>query len=227
MPFKQNIFIVEDERPIARVLQVYLQQAGYEVELAADGEAALEAFAQNRYDLVLLDLMLPGIDGWTVLEEIRKQSSCPVIMLTASGAVKDRIKGFKQGADDYIPKPFDPEEVLARIQAVLRRPARIVEPDQVHFGSLLVDFSVRSAFVAGQTVTLAPRDFDLLAFFVGNPNQSFTRSQLLDRVWGLDYEGGDRAVDVAVKRLRQALKDWPNEEGEIVTVRGMGYLLRV
>jgi DNA-binding response OmpR family regulator len=171
--------------------------------------------------------MLPGVDGWTVLDEIRKQSSCPVIILTARGDVSDRLQGFNRGADDYIPKPFDPDEVIARVGAVLRRPPTLVEADQVRFGSLVVDFTANSVTISGQQVMLAPRDWELLAFLVRHPNQTFSRDQLLDHVWGLDYEGGDRAVDVAIKRLRHALKDWPEAEGEIQTIRRMGYVLRV
>ena len=223
----QTILIVEEELPIARMLTAYLEQAGYRVEIATDGEAALASFAQNRHDLVLLDLMLPGIDGWHVLAEIRSQSSCPVIMLTASGDVKQRIKGLRLGADDMIQKPFDPDEVVARVQAVLRRPPLIVEPHLVRLGSLIVDLTAQEATLAGQAVSLAPRDFDLLAFLARHPNRCFSRDQLLDHVWGLDFAGADRAVDVAVKRLRQALSDWPHSEGEITTVRGKGYLLRV
>jgi DNA-binding response OmpR family regulator len=222
----QTILIVEDEKPIVRLLQVYLTQAGYQVESAMDGEAALAVFARVRPALVLLDINLPLLDGWGVLAEIRKQSSCPVIMLTARGDVKDRLHGFQSGADDYIPKPFDPDEVVARVMAVLRRPPALVETDHVRVGRLVVDFTARSITLGQEALTLAPRDWDLLAFFMRHPNQSFTRDQLLDRVWGLDYEGGDRAVDVAVKRLRQALREWPTEEGEIVTIRGMGYMLR-
>lgn len=223
----QTIMVVEDEAPIALLLKVYLEKAGYRVQIAADGEEALSRFPGARPSLVLLDLMLPGKDGWAVLDDIRKQSSCPVIILTARGAVQDRLHGFKQGADDYIPKPFDPEEVVARVKAVLRRPSRLVEPELVQFGSLAVDFTSRTTAVNGKLISLAPRDWELLAFLVRYPNQVFTRDQLLDHVWGMDYDGGDRAVDVAVKRLRQSLQEWPANEGEIVTVRGMGYLLRV
>lgn len=223
----QTIMVVEDEAPIALLLKVYLEKAGYRARIAADGEEALSRFPEEKPSLVLLDLMLPGKDGWAVLGEIRRQSSCPVILLTARGAVQDRLHGFKQGADDYIPKPFDPEEVVARVKAVLRRPSRLVEPDLVQFASLAVDFTSRTAAVHGKLISLAPRDWELLAFLVRHPNQVFTRDQLLDHVWGMDYDGGDRAVDVAVKRLRQSLQEWPAGEGEIVTVRGMGYLLRV
>ncbi|MBL0386397.1 response regulator transcription factor [Tumebacillus sp. ITR2] len=222
----QTILIVEDEKPIVRLLQAYLTRAGYLVEAAMDGDEALVAYGQLRPALVLLDINLPRRNGWGVLEEIRKLGSTPVIMLTARGDVTDRLRGLQNGADDYIPKPFDPDEVVARVQAVLRRPPALVETDQVRIGSLAVDFTARSIALGGETLALAPRDWDLLAFFVRHPNQSFTRDQLLDRVWGFDYEGGDRAVDVAIKRLRQSLRDWPTEEGEIVTIRGMGYMLR-
>jgi two-component system, OmpR family, response regulator VicR len=223
----QTILLVEDEKPIARLLQAYLKQAGYQVVVAHDGMEAIEIFAQENPALVLLDLMLPGQNGWMVLEDIRKQSSCPVIMLTARGDVKDRIRGFKEGADDYIPKPFDPEEVVARVQAVLRRSVGLIEQDLVQIGRLTVDFSSRTVTLSGEPIPLAPRDWELLAFFIRHPNQCFTRDQLLDHVWGMDYSGGDRAVDVAIKRLRQSLRDWPPSEGEIVTIRRMGYMLRV
>ncbi|GIM45587.1 DNA-binding response regulator [Collibacillus ludicampi] len=223
----QTILLVEDEKPIARLLQAYLKQAGYQVVVASDGVEAIEIFARENPALVLLDLMLPGQNGWVVLEEIRKQSSCPVIMLTARGDVKDRIRGFKEGADDYIPKPFDPEEVVARVQAVLRRSVGLIEQDMVQIGRLTVDFSARTVSLSGEPVPLAPRDWELLAFLIRHPNQCFTRDQLLDHVWGMDYSGGDRAVDVAIKRLRQSLRDWPPSEGEIVTIRRMGYMLRV
>jgi len=219
--------VVEDEPAIALVLRAYLEYAGYQVWIAEDGEEALSLFPEVKPSLVLLDLMLPGKDGWEVLAEIRKQSSCPVIMVTARGAVSDRLQGFKHGADDYISKPFDPEEVVARVKAVLRRPDRLVEPNLIQFGSIAVDFTACSVVINGKSVTLAPRDWELLAFFVRHPNRVFSRVQLLDYVWGLDYDGGDRAVDVAIKRLRQSLQEWPVNEGEIVTVRGTGYLLRV
>ncbi|MHB1044122.1 MAG: response regulator transcription factor [Eubacteriales bacterium] len=223
----QTILVVEDEAPISLLLKVYLEKAGYRVQVAASGEEALLNFLETKPSLVVLDLMLPGIDGRAVLDEIRRQSSCPVIILTARGSVNDRLHGFKQGADDYIPKPFDPDEVVARVRAVLRRPARLVEPELIQFGSLTVDFTSLTATVLGNIIPLAPRDWELLAFFVRHPNKVFTRDQLLDHVWGIDYDGGDRAVDVAVKRLRQTLREWSPGEGEIETVRGTGYMLRV
>jgi DNA-binding response OmpR family regulator len=223
----QTVLVVEDEMPIARVLQVYLEQAGYLVCIAGDGEDALLKYIDIKPSLVLLDLMLPGRDGWWVLKEIRNHGSCPVIMVTARGEVGYRLHGFNRGADDYIPKPFDPEEVVARVKAVLRRPVLLVEPELVRFGSLVVDFSSCTVTVNGEVIPIAPRDWELLAFLVKHPNQVFTRDQLLDHVWGIDYGGGDRAVDVAVKRLRRALWSWPDFEGEIVTIRGTGYLFSV
>ncbi|WP_027416086.1 response regulator transcription factor [Aneurinibacillus terranovensis] len=222
-----RILVVEDEFPIARLLEVYLKNAGYSVFLASNGEDAIRAFQECKPDLVLLDLMLPDKEGWEILDVIRKQSSCPVIILTARGEVKDRLYGFKHGADDYIAKPFDPEEVVARVQAVLRRPIHLVESEQVQLGSLVIDFTARQALCGGQAVSITPRDWELLSFLARHPNQGFSREQLLDRVWGMDYEGGDRAVDVAIKRLRKCLRNWPAEEGEIVTLRGVGYMLRV
>ncbi|MFZ5648933.1 MAG: response regulator transcription factor [Bacillota bacterium] len=223
----QTILVVEDDAPIALLIKVYLEKAGYRVQMAADGEEALKSFSEINPSLVLLDLMLPEKDGWEVLNEIRSQSSCPVIMITARGAVEDRLKGLNLGADDYISKPFDPDEVVARVQAVLRRPARLIEPEIIRIGGLVVDFTSRTISIRGVPVPLAPRDWELMAFLVRHPNKVFTRNQLLDYVWGTDYIGADRAVDTAVKRIRQSLRDWPPDEGEIITIRGAGYLLRV
>ncbi len=223
----QTILVVEDDDPIALLIKVYLEKAGFRVQVASDGEEALAKFSEVNPSLVLLDLMLPGKDGWAVLDEIRSRGSCPVIMITARGAVKDRLKGLDRGADDYISKPFDPDEVVARVRAVLRRPARLVEPEVYKIGSLAVDFASRTASVRGEPAPLTPRDWELLAFLVRHPNKAFTRSQLLDNVWGADYDGGDRTVDTAVKRIRQSLRNWPPEEGEIIAIRGTGYLLRV
>jgi two-component system, OmpR family, response regulator VicR len=223
----QRILIVEDEFPIARLVMAYLKKADYEVCHASTGEAAMVSFSSYKPDLVLLDLMLPDTDGWEVLRAIRQHSSCPVIVLTARGEVQDRLFGFKQGADDYMAKPFDPDEMVARVQAVLRRPTHLVEAEQVQFGRLVLDFTARQVSCGGDYIQLTPRDWDLLAFLARHPNQCFSRDQLLDHVWGMDYDGGDRAVDVAVKRLRKSLQEWPSSEGEIVTIRGMGYMLRV
>lgn len=222
----QTILVVEDETAIARVLTVYLRKAGFAVVHAADGRKALELFAQETPALILLDVMLPHIDGWEVLRQVRETSSCPVIMLTARGGIDDRLNGLNGGADDYMPKPFVPEEVLARVQAVLRRPAHWTDGSrQRRFGSLSIDFMAQSVALNGAEVTLMPRDLAVLLFLAENPNRIYTREQLIEYVWGVDYEGSDRAVDLSIKRLRQSLSHWPAEQGEIRTLRGTGYQL--
>ncbi|WP_151733249.1 response regulator transcription factor ['Paenibacillus yunnanensis' Narsing Rao et al. 2020] len=224
----KTILIVEDEEAIARVLSAYLRKAGFAVTRAADGPGALESFDASPPSLVLLDVMLPGLDGFALLEQIRSKSSCPVIMLTARDGIKDRLAGLNGGADDYIAKPFVPEEVLARVNAVLRRPSQWTDGGRRrHFGSLFVDWEAHSVFLNGAEVSLSPRDLSVLLFLAERPNQICTREQLLEYVWEMDYEGSDRAVDLSIKRLRQALSHWPATEGEIRTLRGTGYQLWV
>ncbi|MOA07375.1 Transcriptional regulatory protein SrrA [compost metagenome] len=218
--------VVEDEPAIARVLKAYLQKADFEVLLAADGQQALDIYLKVSPALILLDVMLPQIDGWEVLRRIRETSSCPIIMLTARGSIDERLSGLNNGADDYLPKPFVPEEVVARVQAVLRRPAHWTDGGkQRRFGSLSIDFLAQQVSLNGAKVTLMPRDLAVLLFLAEHPNRTFTREQLIEYVWGADYEGSDRAVDLSVKRIRQALSHWPAEQGEIRTIRGMGYQL--
>ncbi|RAP29225.1 hypothetical protein C2W64_04172 [Brevibacillus laterosporus] len=220
----QTIVIVEDEGPISRVLQVYLEKAGYQVELAFDGEEAITTFDRVTPSLVLLDVMLPGQSGWKVLEYIRTKSSCPVIMLTALGQLDQKITGLNQGADDYITKPFIGEEVVARVNAVMRRSLLVMGDYQTRiFGSLKVDYQAHSVMLHGIELTFTPRDLSLFLFLAQHPNQTFTREQLIEHVWGMDYEGSDRAVDLAVKRIRRTLQNWPTDEGEIRTLRGLGY----
>lgn len=220
----RTILVAEDEEAIARVLTAYLRRAGFEVKRAADGGQALELFAELEPDLVLLDVMMPVVDGWEVLRRIRAQSSCPIIMLTAKGDVSDRLEGLNRGADDYMAKPFVPEEVVARVNAVLRRPARWIEGgEQRHFGRLTIDFAARRVSLSGAELLLSPRDLSLLLFLAEYPNRTFTREQLIEQVWGMDYNGSDRAVDLSIKRLRQMLSHWPEQEGEIRTLRGTGY----
>lgn len=219
----KKILVVEDEQTISRVLTVYLQHAGYEVFQAFDGEEAIELFKESP-NLVLLDVMLPGRDGWSILEEIRKISACPVIMLTALGDIDYRLKGLNHGADDYITKPFVGEEVIARVSAVLRRATNVLETENIkQFGSLKINLDSHAVTIHGETVGLTPKDLSLLIFLAGRPNRTFTRDDLIESVWGLDYEGSDRAVDLAIKRIRQALSAWPEAQGEIRTLRGLGY----
>lgn len=220
----QKILVVEDERAIREVLRAYLQKANFEVVMVEDGEAAFSAYLFHEPDLVLLDVMLPGKDGWDILQQIRSHSPCPVIMLTALSDVEHRLTGLNEGADDYIAKPFAGEEVVARVRAVLRR----YEPQQVpvrRFGSLEIFYEAHRVTLDGVEITMRPRDMALLLFLSANPNRTYTREELIEHVWGWDYEGSDRAVDLSIKRLRQALQEWPTSEGELRTVRGMGYQL--
>lgn len=222
----KSILIVEDEEAISRVLSAYLKKAGFNVIRALDGQQALDLFKESHPSLILLDIMLPEIDGFELLNLIRAKSSCPVIMLTAREGIDDRLAGLNGGADDYMTKPFIPEEVVARVHAVLRRPSQWSDGNRKrHFGSLFVDYSARQIFLNGAEVNLTPRDLSLLLFLAEHPNQIYTREQLIEHVWGMDYEGSDRAVDLSIKRLRQALSHWSPEEGEIRTLRGTGYQL--
>jgi DNA-binding response OmpR family regulator len=220
----KTILVVEDEKTISRVLAVYLQHAGYNVVQAYDGDEALRLFHENSPNLVLLDVMLPGREGWSILEDIRKVSACPVIMLTALGDIDYRLKGLNQGADDYITKPFVGEEVIARVHAVLRRSANVLDSDNSkQFGSLKINLDAHIVTINGEEVILTPKDLNLLIYLAERPNRTFTRDDLIESVWGMDYEGSDRAVDLAIKRIRQALSEWPDSQGEIRTHRGLGY----
>lgn len=222
----KTILIVEDELPISQVLKVYLQKANFKVEQVFTGHEAMEKFDAVNPALVLLDVMLPGKDGWTILKEIREKSTCPVIMLTALGDVNYRLDGLNSGADDYIPKPFIADEVIARVHAVLRR-SEINEGPKKSFGQLEIDLKSHRVTIGDEEIELTPRDLSLLMFLAENPNQTFTRDQLIEHVWGWEYDGSDRAVDLAIKRLRKSLQKWPESEGEIKTLRGLGYQLSV
>jgi len=223
-----KILVVEDEYAISQVLKAYLKKVGYDVMQCFNGGQALDIFQEVQPDLVLLDIMLPEKNGWLILKEIREISSCPVIMLTALGDVNYRLEGFDQGADDYIAKPFIADEVVARVKAVLRRAKGSHESSEIkRFGGLEIDMKAHRVLLKGEEIILTPRDLSVLLFLAEHPNQTFTRDQLIDQVWGWEYEGSDRAVDLAVKRLRKVLKEWDEEEGEIKTLRGLGYQLSV
>ncbi|MFD9626377.1 response regulator transcription factor [Peribacillus muralis] len=228
----KKILIVEDEISISMVLKAYLEREGFTVIQVYDGLKAIPVFEESDPDLVLLDVMLPGKEGWEILKEIREDDTCPVIMLTALNDVDYRLSGFKSGADDYISKPFVAEEVVARVHAVLRRSHMVAEDaghvQHVHeFGSLTIDVQSYTVQLNQEEINLTPRDLSLLIFFAKHPNQIFTREQLLDQVWGMDYDGSDRAVDLAIKRIRKAIDAWSATEGEIKTLRGLGYQLSV
>lgn len=220
----RKILIVEDELAISMVLGAYLENAGYDVDYAYNGEEALRKLEEETPALILLDIMMPYVDGWSVLSFIRKKSACPVIMLTALSDTEQKLKGFENGADDYITKPFVGEEVIARVQAVLRRSCHYQEDERVkYYGDLKINYVSHQVFLNGIEVPFTPRDLSVFLFLASNPNQTFTRDQLLDHVWGNDYDGSDRAVDLAIKRIRKLLNGWDPKDGEIKTLRGLGY----
>ncbi|SDZ64471.1 DNA-binding response regulator, OmpR family, contains REC and winged-helix (wHTH) domain [Evansella caseinilytica] len=219
-----TILVAEDEVAISQVLRAYMQKAGFHVVQAFDGNEVMKLFEASAPSLVLLDVMLPGKDGWSLLRDIRKASTCPVIMLTALDDIHYRLDGLNGGADDYITKPFIADEVVARVHAVLRRAEGINQTkDIIKYGQLAINTKGHRVTLGGNEILLTPRDLSLLLFLAQHPNQTFTRDQLIDRVWGMDYDGSDRAVDLAIKRIRKSLHDWSRNEGEIKTLRGLGY----
>lgn len=221
----KKILIVEDELAISMVLGAYLENVGYDVDYAYDGDEALQKLEEETPALILLDIMMPYLDGWGVLSYIRKKSACPVIMLTALSDTEQKLKGFENGADDYITKPFVGEEVIARVQAVLRRSSHYQDDDErvKYYGDLKINYVSHQVFLNGIEVPFTPRDLAVFLFLASYPNQTFTRDQLLDDVWGRDYDGSDRAVDLAIKRIRKLLNGWDPKDGEIKTLRGLGY----
>ena len=224
-----SVLVVEDDRNIAELLQMYLEKEGYAVTVAADGGQGLTKFRSIQPDLVLLDVMMPVMDGWTVCKSIRAESQTPIIMLTAKGETDDKVMGLKTGADDYITKPFEMKEVLARIEAVLRRTgAAPVEkkPRRLEFDKLSIDMDAFELVVDGKKTDTPPKEMELLFFLASTPNRVFTRNQLLDEVWGFDYFGDSRTVDVHVKRLREKLEGI-SDEWSLKTVWGVGYKFEV
>ncbi|MCD8122470.1 MAG: response regulator transcription factor [Clostridiales bacterium] len=233
MAEKQRILIVDDDENIAELISLYLTKECYETKIALDGEEALRVFPEFKPNLILLDLMLPGIDGYQVCRELRASSQVPIIMLSAKGEVFDKVLGLELGADDYIIKPFDSKEMVARVKAVLRRyqfsAASINVPDQqgeyVEYPDLIVNLTNYSVTYCGKAVDMPPKELELLYFLASSPNQVFTREQLLDHIWGYEYIGDIRTVDVHIKRLREKIKDHPN--WSIATVWGIGYKFEV
>ena len=219
---KLKILIVDDDINICELLRLYLEKDGYETIVANDGLKAVEYSSKFSPDLILLDVMLPGIDGWQVCREVRKKSSVPIIMLTAKGETFDRILGLELGADDYVSKPFDTKEVIARIKAVLRRTGAGDNRDikEVRFDKLSVNLTNYELVVNGQTVDTPPKELELIYHLASNPNRVYTRDQLLDEVWGFDYYGDSRTVDVHVKRLREKLEG-VSENWSLKTVWGV------
>jgi two-component system response regulator ResD len=227
---KQKILIVDDDSNIAELISLYLMKECYETEIVNDGEAALTAFRTFGPDLILLDLMLPGMDGYQVCREIRKESMVPIIMLSAKGEVFDKVLGLELGADDYIIKPFDSKELVARVKAILRRtvvtpaaPAADEKPKGqiVEYQDLSVNLTNYSVLYMGHSVEMPPKELELLYFLAASPNQVFTREQLLDHIWGYEYIGDTRTVDVHIKRIREKIGE--SRYWSISTVWGIGY----
>lgn len=222
----KTILVIEDDGNIRELLRLYLEQEGYAVETAQDGLEGLRAFKRVHPDLVLLDLMMPVMDGTQVMKELRAQSKVPVIMLTAKGETFDKVAGLELGADDYVTKPFEMRELIARVRAVLRRYDKDDAPRKLEFDNLIIDKESYNIIVKGEKMEIPPKEIELLYFLASSPNRVFTRAQLLDDVWGFDYFGDTRTVDVHVKRLREKLKG-VSDQWEIKTVWGVGYKFEV
>ena len=224
----KKVLIVEDDGNIAELLHLYLEKEGFETQVAGDGGKGVELFRSFQPDLVLLDIMLPIMDGWTVLKKIREESAAPVIMLTAKGETEDKVTGLEGGADDYIVKPFEMKEVLARIHAVLRRTGQEEEQgdQKLSFDKLVINLDSYELLVDGKRVDTPPKELELLYHLASAPNRVFTRNQLLDEVWGFDYFGDSRTVDVHIKRLREKLEG-VSDQWRLKTVWGVGYKFEV
>ncbi len=238
MATKQKILIVDDDVNIAELISLYLIKECFDTSIVNDGEEALAEFKTFSPDLILLDLMLPGIDGYEVCREIRKSSSVPIIMLSAKGEIFDKVLGLELGADDYIIKPFDSKELVARVKAVLRRykavpettaaaasnpvpPNMAPQSEYVEYKDLLINLTNYSVTYKGKNIDMPPKELELLYFLASSPNQVFTREQLLDHLWGYEYAGDTRTVDVHIKRIREKISD--NDAWSISTVWGIGY----
>ena len=222
-----KILVVDDDKNICELLKLYLENDGYTVYVANDGQAAVNTFHAKSPELVLLDIMLPKMDGWQVCREIRKVSSAPIIMLTAKGETFDKVLGLELGADDYVTKPFDAKEVMARVKAVLRRTNGTPSEESntkkvVTYDNLEINIVNYELKVKGEAVDTPPKELELIYHFASNPNRVFTRNQLLDEVWGFDYYGDSRTVDVHVKRLREKLEG-VSDKWSLKTVWGVGY----
>lgn len=235
MAEKQRILIVDDDYNIAELISLYLTKECFETKIVGDGEEALRVFPEFQPNLILLDLMLPGIDGYQVCRELRSTSQVPIIMLSAKGEIFDKVLGLELGADDYMIKPFDSKELVARVKAVLRRyqppvqtPASSVTEQHgnfVEYPDLIVNLTNYSVIYNGHSIELPPKELELLYFLASSPNQVFTREQLLDHIWGYEYIGDTRTVDVHIKRLREKIKG--NDKWALMTVWGIGYKFEV
>jgi DNA-binding response OmpR family regulator len=223
-----KVLLIEDENRIREMIKDYLESEGFQVTEAENGTVGLEKFHSSEYTIIVLDVMLPGIDGWTVCREIRKSSEIPIIMLTARSEEYDKLFGFELGADDYLTKPFSPKELVARMKAVLKRGKGISgignNASTFEYKDLWINLDSRKVTINGETVDMTPKEFDLLSFLVKNPEKVFTREQLLNRVWGYEFGGDYRTIDTHIKMLRESLKQY---RSIIVTVWGVGYKFEI
>lgn len=228
---KQKIMIVDDDNNIAELISLYLIKECFEAEIYNDGESALAALDTYEPNLILLDLMLPGMDGYQVCREVRAKSNIPIIMLSAKGEVFDKVLGLELGADDYMEKPFDSKELVARVKSVLRRykavPETVQETNEkcVEYPDLIINQKNYSVIYMGKNIDMPPKELELLYFLAASPNHVFTREQLLDQIWGYEYMGDTRTVDVHIKRLREKIND--HESWKISTIWGIGYKFEV
>ena len=233
MVSKQRILIVDDDNNIAELISLYMTKECFETKIVNDGESALDAVESFEPNLILLDLMLPGIDGYQVCREVRAKNSVPIIMLSAKGEVFDKVLGLELGADDYMEKPFDTKELVARVKAVLRRyktptpaeEASVSTDKKVEYADLVINLTNYSVFYMGKKVDMPPKELELLYFLAAAPNHVFTREQLLDQIWGYEYVGDTRTVDVHIKRLREKIHD--HKKWAISTIWGIGYKFEV
>lgn len=232
MANKQKILIVDDDQNIAELISLYLTKECFETMIVGDGESALETIKTFEPNLILLDLMLPGIDGYEVCRNVRATSGTPIIMLSAKGEIFDKVLGLELGADDYMEKPFDSKELVARVKAVLRRykaapaaPAQKDNTKKVSYADLTINLTNYSVMYMGKNVEMPPKELELLYFLASSPNQVFTREQLLDQIWGYEYIGDTRTVDVHIKRLREKIRD--HSQWRLSTVWGIGYKFEV
>ncbi len=224
-----KILIADDDKNICELLRMYLEKEDYTVVTASNGEEALARFDEENPDLILLDVMMPKLDGWQVCRELRKKSECPIIMITAKGETFDKVLGLELGADDYVVKPFEPKEIIARIKAVMRRTGKAsAESDkkEVSYDKLTVNMTKYELKVDGKVIDTPPKELELLFHLASNPNRVYTRDQLLDEVWGFEYYGDSRTVDVHIKRLREKLEG-VSDKWSLKTVWGVGYKFEV
>jgi two-component system response regulator ResD len=223
-----RILVADDERKIRDLVRMYLNAEGFLVTEAGDGQQVLEQLNKGSFDLVILDIMMPGTDGWTVCRQIRKDSNLPVIMLTARGEEIDRVLGLELGADDYVVKPFSPRELVARVKAVLRRTRQQQETEDVlEFDGLVIKPASREVYLMEQSLSLTPKEFDLLYFLARSAGRVFTREQILEQVWGYNFFGEARTVDTHVTRLREKMSKIPGASQYVTTVWGVGYKFEV